>query len=42
MFVMINVDHLERAALQKKENVQMINVDLLETAATQKKENVHN
>ena len=39
---MINVDHLETAARQKKEMLTLANVDHLETAARQKKENVHN
>ena len=42
IFIMINVDHLETAARQKKEHVHMINVDYVETAARQKKDNVIN
>ena len=39
---MINEDHLETAARQKKEMFTMANVDHLETAARQKKDNVDN
>ena len=37
MLIMINVDHLETAARQKKDNVDNDYVDYLETAARQKK-----
>ena len=41
--IMINVDNLETAARQKKDNVDNdYNVDYLETAARQKKDSVHN
>ena len=42
MFIMINVDHLETEARQKKVMLIMIKVDHLETVARQKKDNVDN